>query len=115
MTRSAKRCSAPHVQGRRAITSASGSWRARALQPRAPRRISCGLLPGRLRRAPRRSASFLPRRIPAQASSYREHSEMRTAHSLIAIGGILGAVTVLAAGCRDYVADYYTPLIDPKL
>ena len=40
---------------------------------------------------------------------------MRTAHTLIALGGLLGAVGGLSAGCIDYVAEYYAPLTDPKL
>jgi len=40
---------------------------------------------------------------------------MRTAHSLIALGSLLGTVSALSAGCIDYVAEYYTPLTDSKL
>jgi hypothetical protein len=40
---------------------------------------------------------------------------MRTAHHLIALGGLLVTVGALSAGCIDYVAEYYTPLTDPKL
>lgn len=40
---------------------------------------------------------------------------MRTVHTLIALGSLLGAVGGLSAGCIDYVAEYYTPLTDQKL
>src|SRR5512132_2013000 len=48
-------------------------------------------------------------------SSFREHFDMRTVHQLVTLGGLLGAVGLLSAGCIDYVAEYYTPLTDPKL
>jgi hypothetical protein len=40
---------------------------------------------------------------------------MRTHHTLIALGGLLGSAVTAALGCYHFVDDYYTPLTDPRL
>jgi hypothetical protein len=40
---------------------------------------------------------------------------MRKGRCLIVLAGLLGPTVVLSAGCIDALADYYTPLTDPKL
>jgi hypothetical protein len=40
---------------------------------------------------------------------------MSKAHHLVALAGLLSSAAVLAVGCVDYVAEYYTPLTNPNL
>lgn len=40
---------------------------------------------------------------------------MRKGYYVVAFLGMLGAASMLAAGCIDYIAENYTPLTDPKL
>lgn len=40
---------------------------------------------------------------------------MSKAHHLAALAGLLSSAAVLAVGCVDYVAEYYTPLTNPNL
>ncbi len=40
---------------------------------------------------------------------------MRKVHLFVAAAGAIGATAVVAAGCTDYVAEWYTPLTQPSL